>query len=403
MLPLLNGKSFLKCNEDDLKTLIGNTDYRENQYVDYKKAFAFLDMKGPEREAEIVEFRCDVCAFANSEGGYLIYGISEKDGVAEEILGIDVPKTDKFELERRNNLMAISPKIPPIQFGFIRLESGKYVVILEIKPDFYVPYIHIEKEKYYRIYTRSGNRKITMQYVELRNMFTASASFERELEEFRKNRIEYYQSQNEYLGSSEYSQFVLVHIIPRTFKDRSSHHLYYVEAKLGKRNLSQITNGLLVQYSPISTVDSVMFVDKNSKSEVKLYNNGIVEYFISKSNIVWKIKDYDAFSSDYVWKEIEQLLSNYNGFFEKESVFTNYYACISIIGCRGTVSEDTGLRNSRVYIDRNNIVCLPVEVSFSDATTTYKERLSKVELNYLLALSLRDSKRLHDILKAMKE
>ena len=35
MLPKLNGKSFLAVNEDDLQQLINNTDFRENEYLDY--------------------------------------------------------------------------------------------------------------------------------------------------------------------------------------------------------------------------------------------------------------------------------------------------------------------------------------------------------------------------------
>lgn len=42
MLPQINGKSFLSCTEDDLKVLVENTDYRENEYIDYKLNFAFL-------------------------------------------------------------------------------------------------------------------------------------------------------------------------------------------------------------------------------------------------------------------------------------------------------------------------------------------------------------------------
>ena len=51
MLPLINGKSFLSCVESDLLVLLDNEDYRENEYIDYKLSFAFLEIeKGKERE-----------------------------------------------------------------------------------------------------------------------------------------------------------------------------------------------------------------------------------------------------------------------------------------------------------------------------------------------------------------
>ena len=41
-LPKINNKSLLECDEDDFKEIIDNPDYQENQYLDYKKDFAFL-------------------------------------------------------------------------------------------------------------------------------------------------------------------------------------------------------------------------------------------------------------------------------------------------------------------------------------------------------------------------
>ena len=77
MLPKINGKSFLECTEDDLKNLIDNPDFRENEYLDYKQNFAFLELpKGKERNEKIAEFKSDVCSFANADGGFLIFGIS---------------------------------------------------------------------------------------------------------------------------------------------------------------------------------------------------------------------------------------------------------------------------------------------------------------------------------------
>lgn len=38
MLPLINNKSLLDCDYDDLKELIHNEVFRENQFLDYKEA-----------------------------------------------------------------------------------------------------------------------------------------------------------------------------------------------------------------------------------------------------------------------------------------------------------------------------------------------------------------------------
>ena len=35
MLPTIRGKSFLDCTLNDIKTVVDNADYRENEYIDY--------------------------------------------------------------------------------------------------------------------------------------------------------------------------------------------------------------------------------------------------------------------------------------------------------------------------------------------------------------------------------
>lgn len=72
----INGKTLLECNEDDIQLLIDDPAFRESEYIDYKENFSFLEIKeNKEKNAKKIEFRNDVCSFANAEGGYLIYGI----------------------------------------------------------------------------------------------------------------------------------------------------------------------------------------------------------------------------------------------------------------------------------------------------------------------------------------
>ena len=59
MLPLVNGKSFLELTEADLRTLVDNTDFRENDYIDYKQNFAFLEIP-KDKKSQIAEKNCRV-------------------------------------------------------------------------------------------------------------------------------------------------------------------------------------------------------------------------------------------------------------------------------------------------------------------------------------------------------
>ena len=137
----------MSCTVSDFEVLLHNPDYRENQYLDYKEDFTFLRVSKEKKPSKICEFRNDICSFANSEGGYIIYGISDYQGMAEELKGIEIENPDKFELDIRNKLITIMPKVPPVSFRFLLLDNGRYLVVVAIEHDYYAPYIHIENEK----------------------------------------------------------------------------------------------------------------------------------------------------------------------------------------------------------------------------------------------------------------
>ena len=219
MLPTINGKSFLECTEEDLKELLGNSAYRENEHIDYKSAFAINSYpKGEKRDAEIAELRSDICSFANADGGYLIFGIQE-DGqcIAKELVGIEVKNKDRFELDLNNWLQSIVPRIPTYKIRFIDLNSGKHVVVLSIDHDFFAPYIHLEGERNYRIYRRVGNSKKIISYMELKNMFMQSMVLEKEIGRFREERVDFFCLNTTGAGEKT-PPFLLLHIIPEILK-----------------------------------------------------------------------------------------------------------------------------------------------------------------------------------------
>ena len=128
----VNGKEADKLTEEDIITLINNDDYMENQYIDYKQQFVFWDERLPRenRKQEVIEFKKDVCSFANAEGGYIFVGISEKNGLPNEIIGVEIKDKDKYELDIREKLSNIQPKTPSVKVHFIELKNKKYIIVL---------------------------------------------------------------------------------------------------------------------------------------------------------------------------------------------------------------------------------------------------------------------------------
>lgn len=388
MLPLLNNKSLLDCDYDDFKDLIHNEVFRENQFLDYKEYFSFLvlpkDTKKEIVESKIVEFRNDVCSFANADGGYLIYGIKDNCGMAEEIKGIEISDRDKFELNIRNKLNPIMPKIPQLLFRFVNVDKDHYIVIIYIKHDDFAPYIHLEDQKNYKIYKRSGNGKTVINYTELKNMFIQSRVLEEQISLFREKRIIHYMN----AGSAQNGPFMLFHIIPETFlNDRKQ--LYIFEKRSGN-SFRSVFSGTNIDSLSLPCVDGLHYVSSDRKDEAYIFNNGIVEYFLPLVDFNVLVREgYLFFSNEDVWKYIESVAQGYPsmlpGLFGKQ----RYFGCISIVGCRDVVTESNDIGRNISKIDRDRVICNPIPFSdFEDKDIFYAD-LKKLHLEFLLSIGIR--------------
>ena len=394
MLPKINGKSFLECTEDDLKNLIDNLDFRESEYIDYKQTFAFLELpKGRDKNEKISEFRSDVCSFANANGGFLIFGISDVEGCASELVGIEIDNTDRFELDRRNNLISIQPKMPYLKFHFVKLMNEKYVVIIYIKRDNFAPYTHVEDEKNYKIYKRVGNKKQTITYTELKNMFNQSLSLDKEIYNYRMDRINFYRNQEDD-EQYTFSQFLMLHIIPETFLDPSyNQNMLALEKNKGMR-FSSIFSAFYCSSYSIPCVDGLRFVPSSKqypKSECYIYNNSIAEcFFPMRESLNYGSDKYpDGYISwKYVWDKICGTVYKYNETCKSLCSETKLYVCLSIVGCKGVRStgEEAFFHNDIGKIDRNLILCNPISIDNIESKEEEELLLKKLYIEYMISI-----------------
>ena len=403
MLPLINGKSFLSCSEADLQVLLDNSDFREDEYLDYKATFSFLEMpKGKERDAKKTEFKSDVCSFANADGGYLIFGISDKNGCASAIEGIDVPNydTDRFELDRRNDLNGIQPKVPPLQFSFIQLESGKYIVVILIKHDSFAPYIHLENEKNYRIYKRYGNGKKTMSYSEIRQMFNQSLSLDEAIMDYLYKRIEHYRKLDKSFGE----RFIHLCFIPETFRDRYYSQNMFVLERSGKAKFSEIFSPFGCYASSIPCVDGIRYIpyrDKDAEGYVR--NNGIVEACLSlDEDIRINESKYPEGFLPWVrlWDQIKAVCFNYIKVFNNINIGERVFLCLAIVGCRNVLTNDEFfVRNYVGRIDRDEVICEPVELLRINNEFEVGNVLKKLQIAFLLSIGVKYDKTLQKLIE----
>lgn len=408
MLPIINGKSLLDCDENDLNEILNNPDYAESEYLDYKANFSLLEYSKSDtqnRNKALAEFRSDVCSFANSSGGYLIYGVRDNKGIAAEIVGIDIldNNTEKFQLDRKNNLNPVMPKMPSLQFKFVLVSNERYVVIIHVQSDYYAPYIFLENEIDYRIFKRVGNGKRSVGYVELKNMFTNSLSVESEIAKYRQERIRYFRSMED-TDEHIHSQFLLLHIIPDTFMDSVHKKNLFLLSQIKRIRFQDIFNDYSCSNWPIPNVDGLRFVGYYFKEECQLTNNCIAEAFqplYQMLNVESTANDNLYFAHGAVWGDINNTVLNYiekmKGIIDTQRIFVG----ISIIGCKGVITEKNFPSLYKAEIDRDTIIC-PLTV-FDDITDdeSVERSMKNLQLEYMLSIGLKNNSTLQTLLKEM--
>lgn len=112
-------------DETVIRTLLGVT--REGRTLDFKEA---LDLTREGRQA-LAE---DVCAFANTVGGDLVFGVREEAGVASDVVPVALDDPDAVLLQLTSSLRdLVEPRVTTTLLSrAVALAAGGYVVVLRV-------------------------------------------------------------------------------------------------------------------------------------------------------------------------------------------------------------------------------------------------------------------------------
>jgi len=195
----LNNKPFDQWTEEDISILLSD-EWRESDTLDYKREWKKTDD----------EFKNDVCSFANHEGGTILYGIIECNGVATDLCGTENLDEDKLTQAIDCSLSnCIEPVKPRFNTRVIPLDNGKCVLVLEIKEGYRKPYCNKNDRKFF---IRSNAGKVQMSYLQIEEMFLrTNASYER-IEQFLDKRARSLENPS----NSPRATYLSVHLIPVT-------------------------------------------------------------------------------------------------------------------------------------------------------------------------------------------
>ena len=160
-------KPITEWDRSDLEVLI-KARVEESLTLDYKQSASLKDNDNGKKE-----IAKDVSAFANSNGGRLIYGIIEKDNMP---LSIDSGVNEtRFSREWLENVITsnISPRIGGVIIKPVSLAPGQCVYIIEV-PAANVDGPHQASDK--RYYKRFNFKSVPMEDYEVRDVMRRSTT-----------------------------------------------------------------------------------------------------------------------------------------------------------------------------------------------------------------------------------
>lgn len=205
---MLFNKPLAEIDESDLHVLIDDK-VAERKTIEYKR-----DLPGNSYK-DRKEFLADVSSFANTVGGYLIYGIDVKHGIPVELCGVELTSVDDFKLTCENRLRdGLFPQIPPFDIHPIELAPNNYVIILRIPRSWSIPH-RVTLEGHGHFYGRNSAGHFQMDVPQLRTAFELVGTIAERIRSFRVERLSRISSGEETPAPlNEQEPKIVLHLVP---------------------------------------------------------------------------------------------------------------------------------------------------------------------------------------------
>jgi len=348
----------------DLQYLIDNK-IPESKTVEYKREL-------PENtESGKHDLLSAVSAFANTEGGDLLYGIEAKKGIPVAITGIGqhVEDTLRLELESRCRT-GIEPRLPKLDFRFVATPGGKTALLIRIAKSWSSPHRVIVGKGGGHFYGRHSAGKFPMDTLELRNAFLMSQSVIERITNFLHGQINKIHNHHTPIPIHKGCKIAL-HIVPLSaFTSTDKIDLANDDNRNVLMNFHPIGSDSF-QNSKINLEGIIYYTNINngrSRAYTQIFRKGVVEAV----HVIPEDGDGHKLIHKGFEKPIIQAVNKYLKIFKRIELSPPFYLFLSFIG----VSEFKLVANlyEEAAADRD-IIVLP-EIVITD-TTLKASRLLK--------------------------
>lgn len=202
----LSHKPVQTLTEADLQRLISDKE-SEGKTIDYKSKLPGKD------DTAKKEFLYDVSSFANTNGGYLVYGMEETNGIPTKLAGFSGINPEE-EVQRLDHMTrdGIRPPIIGVHTVPVKLSDSNFAFVLHVPKSWNPPH-QVTYQKAFRFYRRGSNGNYQMDVDELRSIFTLSEALGEKIQRFRMERVAKIAS-GEIPPVTERGARLITHILP---------------------------------------------------------------------------------------------------------------------------------------------------------------------------------------------
>lgn len=364
--------------EDHLAQLVTDRT-SESKTIEFKQALEIFDDK------QRRELLCDITALANSDGGDIIYGVKEADGVAAELVGLKgfVPDDSLGKIE---NLLrdGVQPRLSGVILHCVDLENGNKALIVRVPRSFAAPHM-VRHQGVTRFCGRNSNGKYDLDAFELRSAFLASEGIASRLRSFRLDRI------NRLISGDLPARFlseslIVLHVLPviaaRPGRTLSASDLAKVQHSLLLKPM--VSNGSRSTFN----FDGLLFASKLDSdtytSTVQVFRTGFLESINGATLGLANRQNQDRRQASYIpgssWEE--RILEVFGGYLEGLELLGlsgPYAVSVSLLRVKGFYMGVSGKFAHSGFgreIDRDHL--LSEEVLLEDPTRPAEEVLAPI-------------------------
>jgi hypothetical protein len=269
-------KAFDQINKFDILDLISN-EVREGRTLDYKER-----LPGGS-DSEKTEFLADVSSFANTAGGYILYGIREKrengqpTGVAERADGLGGVNPDSEILRLEAIIRTGSdPRIPGIRTRAIEGFDNGLILLMWIPKSWSSPHM-VTYKNHSRFYSRSSNGKYALDVSEIRAAFSIAEGLSDKIRIFRDSRLDHIRANNAPVSLEPLPKLVL-HLVPSS-SFNLVHQIDFAEMYKQRQQLESIASGMTSHRINFDGIVTFHYDTSPQKccAYVQAFRNGIIE------------------------------------------------------------------------------------------------------------------------------